>query len=240
MTQHSPAHVPVQPELRALWSAVAGGEFKLHHVNVKGINTRVLEAGSGPDTLIFLHGIAGHLEAYMRNILPHAAHFRVLAIDMLGHGFTDKPTRDYQISDYVGHLHDLLDTLGLDSVHLSGESLGGWVAARFAALCHDLGKALTPAELLPRHSGHEGRGEAPTRALCERLRVPAECRDLALLTVRFHSHIHRIRELRPDTVLRLLRECDALRRPARFDDLLAVCRCDAHGRPGHEQDAQRP
>ena len=134
MTQHSPAHVPVQPELRALWSAVAGGAFKLHHVNVKGINTRVLEAGSGPDTLIFLHGIAGHLEAYMRNILPHAAHFRVLAIDMLGHGFTDKPTRDYQISDYVGHLHDLLDTLGLDSVHLSGESLGGWVAARFAAL----------------------------------------------------------------------------------------------------------
>ena len=111
------------------------------------------------------------------------------------------------------------------------------LAARFAALCHDLGKALTPAELLPRHSGHEGRGEAPTRALCERLRVPAECRDLALLTVRFHSHIHRIRELRPDTVLRLLRECDALRRPARFDDLLAVCRCDAHGRPGHEQDA---
>ena len=134
MTQHSPAHIPVQPELRALWSAVAGGEFSLRHVNVKGIRTRILEAGNGPDTLIFLHGIAGHLEAYMRNILPHAAHFRVLAIDMLGHGFTDKPARDYQVSDYVEHLHDLLDTLGLDSVHLSGESLGGWVAARFAAL----------------------------------------------------------------------------------------------------------
>ena len=133
MTQHSPTHIPVQPELRALWSAVAGGEFSLRHVNVKGIRTRILEAGNGPDTLIFLHGIAGHLEAYMRNILPHAAHFRVLAIDMLGHGFTDKPARDYQVSDYVEHLHDLLDTLGLDSVHLSGESLGGWVAARFAA-----------------------------------------------------------------------------------------------------------
>ena len=70
MTQHSPTHIPVQPELRALWSAVAGGEFSLRHVNVKGIRTRILEAGNGPDTLIFLHGIAGHLEAYMRNILP--------------------------------------------------------------------------------------------------------------------------------------------------------------------------
>ncbi|WP_240042882.1 alpha/beta fold hydrolase [Photorhabdus luminescens] len=128
----NPQHKPTQPELRSLWSAIASGEIHLHHLDVKGIKTRVLEAGNGP-ILIFLHGIAGHLEAYMRNILPHAAHFRVLAIDMLGHGFTDKPVRSYEIIDYVEHLRDLIETLNLKKIHLSGESLGGWVAARFAA-----------------------------------------------------------------------------------------------------------
>lgn len=127
------AATAVQPELRSLWSAVAGGEVALRFIDVKGVRTRVLEAGHGPRTLILLHGISGHLEAYMRNILPHAAHFRVMAIDMLGHGFTDKPDRDYEVMDYVEHLRDLIDVLGLDKIHLSGESLGGWVAARFAA-----------------------------------------------------------------------------------------------------------
>ncbi|WP_236548170.1 alpha/beta fold hydrolase [Photorhabdus hindustanensis] len=131
-TSANPQHKPIQPELRSLWSAIASGEIHLHHLDVKGIKTRVLEAGNGP-ILIFLHGIAGHLEAYMRNILPHAAHFRVLAIDMLGHGFTDKPVRSYEIIDYVEHLRDLIETLNLKKIHLSGESLGGWVAARFAA-----------------------------------------------------------------------------------------------------------
>lgn len=122
-----------QPELRSLWSAIAGGEVTLRYVNAGGVRTRVLEAGSGPRTLILLHGIAGHLEAYMRNILPHARHFRVMAIDMLGHGFTDKPDRNYEIDDYVEHLKDFIDAIGEDKIHLSGESLGGWVAARFAA-----------------------------------------------------------------------------------------------------------
>lgn len=129
---HAHAGAANQPELRSLWSAIAGGEVKLHHIDANGVRTRVLESGSGP-VLIFLHGVSGHLEAYHRNILPHARHFRVLAIDMLGHGFTDKPARDYEIADYVEHLRDLIDALGVDKVHLSGESLGGWVAARFAA-----------------------------------------------------------------------------------------------------------
>lgn len=134
MSQHSPENnMPAQPELRSLWSAIAGGEVKLHYVNANGVNTRVLEAGKGPKVLILLHGIAGHLEAYMRNMLPHAEHFRVMAIDMLGHGFTDKPERDYEIKDYVEHLRDFIDAIGADKVHISGESMGGWVAARFAA-----------------------------------------------------------------------------------------------------------
>ncbi|WP_199231544.1 alpha/beta hydrolase [Azospirillum sp. TSO35-2] len=107
--------------------------MRLRYVDAGGVRTRVLEAGSGRRTLILLHGIAGHLEAYMRNILPHADHFRVMAIDMLGHGFTDKPDRNYEIDDYVEHLKDFIDAIGEERVHLSGESLGGWVAARFAA-----------------------------------------------------------------------------------------------------------
>ena len=134
---------PVQPELRSLWSAVQGGECALRYIDVHGVRTRCLEAGSGDDVLIFLHGIGGHLEAYQRNILPHAsAGFRVLAIDMLGHGFTDKPDRPYEIDDYIDHLLDLLEVMGLGSVYLSGESLGGWVAARFASKYPDRIKRL--------------------------------------------------------------------------------------------------
>ena len=111
------------------------------------------------------------------------------------------------------------------------------LAARFAALLHDLGKALTPADILPRHIGHEARGIAPANALCARLKVPVECRELALLAVRFHGEIHCAGELRPATIATLLEKTDALRRPQRFADLIAACACDARGRTGHENDA---
>ena len=106
---------------------------------------------------------------------------------------------------------------------------------RFAALMHDLGKARTPADILPRHIGHEPRGEAPLLALCERLRVPAECRDLARITALYHTKVHTAFQLRPDTVLGLLRDCDALRRPERFAQMLAACLADARGRLHFEQ-----
>lgn len=102
--------------------------------------------------------------------------------------------------------------------------------ARFAALMHDLGKALTPPEVLPRHIGHEPRGEKPLLALCERLRVPADCRDLARLVTLYHTKVHTAGQLRPDTVLRLFRDTDALRRPERFGQLVQVCIADARGR----------
>ena len=108
---------------------------------------------------------------------------------------------------------------------------------RFAALMHDLGKGNTPQDILPHHIGHEARGVELLHALCERLRAPSECRDLGLLAARYHGDIHRARELRPDTIVRLFQNCDAWRRPARFGQLLQVCACDAHGRTGHEHDA---
>jgi tRNA nucleotidyltransferase (CCA-adding enzyme) len=105
---------------------------------------------------------------------------------------------------------------------------------RFAALTHDLGKGTTPREQWPRHIGHEERGVELIRRLCERLRVPNDCRDLALLAARYHGEIHRAGELRPATIVKLFEHCDALRRPERFEDLLLSAACDFHGRPGYE------
>ena len=116
-----------------LWTDLAQGEFSLGYVDVKGVRTRCLSAGKrNAPPLVLLHGSGGHLETYQRNILPHAAHFQVFAVDMLGHGFTDKPDHDYEIEHYVDHLLAFCDTMGLKTFHLSGESLGGWVAARTA------------------------------------------------------------------------------------------------------------
>jgi tRNA nucleotidyltransferase (CCA-adding enzyme) len=106
----------------------------------------------------------------------------------------------------------------------------------FCALTHDLGKALTPSEELPRHVGHEHRGVAPLRALCARLKVPTEHATLAELVCREHLNAHRAFELKPATVLKLLSALDALRRPARLELFLAACEADKRGRLGHEHD----
>jgi tRNA nucleotidyltransferase (CCA-adding enzyme) len=108
------------------------------------------------------------------------------------------------------------------------------LTVRFAALTHDLGKAATSREHWPKHHGHEHKGVELVERLCGRLRVPAECRDLAVLTARYHGDVHRAEELRPATVLKLLAASDIYRRPARFEELLAACSCDYHGRSGLE------
>ena len=108
--------------------------------------------------------------------------------------------------------------------------------ARFAALTHDLGKATTPKDILPRHIGHELRGVEIIKKLSQRLHAPSECRDLALLAARYHGDIHRAADLRAETIIRLLQSTDAWRRPERFAQLLQVCASDVRGRTGHEQD----
>ena len=102
----------------------------------------------------------------------------------------------------------------------------------FAALVHDLGKALTPVDALPRHVMHEQRGIAPVVALCERLRLPAEHRELAVLCCREHLNVHRLDELKPATVHDLVARCDGFRKPARIDQLALVCEADKRGRAG--------
>jgi tRNA nucleotidyltransferase (CCA-adding enzyme) len=107
----------------------------------------------------------------------------------------------------------------------------------FCALTHDLGKALTPADTLPRHIGHEQRGVTPLRQLAARLKVPTEHAALAEAVCREHLNAHRAFELKPATVAKLLASLDALRRPARLDVFLAACMADKRGRLGHEDDA---
>lgn len=105
---------------------------------------------------------------------------------------------------------------------------------RFAVLCHDLGKALTPPEQWPRHIGHEARGVAPATALCERLRVPKAAKELALLVTAQHGRVHLALEMRPGTLLDLIESLDGLRRPERMNDALLACHADARGRLGSE------
>jgi tRNA nucleotidyltransferase (CCA-adding enzyme) len=103
---------------------------------------------------------------------------------------------------------------------------------RFAALTHDLGKATTPASILPSHYGHEARGEKLVSDLCRRLKAPNRFRELAVCCALYHGFTHRVDELRPKTVVKLLKGLDAFRRPQRLRQFLQVCEADYRGRQG--------
>ncbi|GAB3540699.1 multifunctional CCA addition/repair protein [Noviherbaspirillum agri] len=108
---------------------------------------------------------------------------------------------------------------------------------RCAALMHDLGKGATPKEEWPRHYGHEERGVKLVDQVCKRLKIPNDCRDLAVMTAREHGNVSRALELRANTIVSLLERCDAFRKPQRFADMLRASECDHHGRTGY---ADRP
>ena len=117
----------------SLWPEMATGEFVLKIANAGGVRTRYLEAGRrDAPAVVFIHGTGGHLETFNRNVFEHAEHFRVLALDMVGHGFSSKPDHPYEIRHYVKHLDDFLNAVGVARAHLHGESLGGWIAAQYA------------------------------------------------------------------------------------------------------------
>jgi tRNA nucleotidyltransferase (CCA-adding enzyme) len=106
---------------------------------------------------------------------------------------------------------------------------------RFACLTHDLGKGTTPADVLPRHTGHEERSARLLRKVCDRLRIPSECRELADVVAREHGNIHRSTDFSAAALVRLLERCDAFRKPQRFEAILLACECDARGRGGLEE-----
>jgi tRNA nucleotidyltransferase (CCA-adding enzyme) len=129
--------------------------------------------------------------------------------------------------------HPEIDTgLHMELVMQAAAGLTPQPRIRFAALMHDLGKGRTPRSQWPRHIGHEVSGARLTAAACERLRVPTDYRELAVLAARWHVLVHRALELRPRTVLELLESCDAFRRPERFRELLIACEADHRGRGG--------
>lgn len=118
----------------SIWTALAGAEFSLSRVQAGPWSTRVLQAGpAGGEPLVLAPGTGGHIEAYSRNIAFFADRgFRVIAYDYPGHGYTTHATKDLELPDYVDHLDNLLDALGITAAHVSGESLGGWVAVKYA------------------------------------------------------------------------------------------------------------
>ena len=118
--------------MTTLWSTLAGLDHSIGHVPVGGWSTRVLRCGAGPP-LILMHGTGGHLEAYARNLPALAGRYQVIAYDYPGHGWTTVTGADLEIDDYVEHLAGLMDALVVPRAHLAGESLGGWVAVKFAA-----------------------------------------------------------------------------------------------------------
>jgi tRNA nucleotidyltransferase (CCA-adding enzyme) len=108
------------------------------------------------------------------------------------------------------------------------------LSVRFAALMHDLGKGTTPADVLPRHIGHEERSVHLLKNVCKRLRVPNDCKELAQIVAKFHGKLHQAPQMRPSTLLEFLVELDAIRQPARFKDFLKACEADSRGRTGFE------
>jgi tRNA nucleotidyltransferase (CCA-adding enzyme) len=105
---------------------------------------------------------------------------------------------------------------------------------RFAALMHDLGKGTTPKEILPRHIGHEIRSVDLLNSVAKRLRVPNDCKELAVIVAKFHGKLHSVLQMKPRTLLEFLIELDAIRQPERFVDFLKACECDSRGRAGLE------
>jgi tRNA nucleotidyltransferase (CCA-adding enzyme) len=130
--------------------------------------------------------------------------------------------------------HPEIDTgLHMELVLQAAAALTPKPRIRFAALMHDLGKGRTPRSRWPKHVGHEEMGARLVEALADRLRVPTDYRDLAVLAARWHGLAHRAEDLRPRTVLALLESCDAFRRPERFRELLLACEADYRGRGGY-------
>jgi tRNA nucleotidyltransferase (CCA-adding enzyme) len=136
-----------------------------------------------------------------------------------------QPPQHHPEVDTGVHLMMVLDTCA---------RLGAPLTVRYACLGHDLGKGTTPVEVLPRHIAHEERSVKLVRAMGQRLKVPNDCRELAEIVAREHGNVHRCEGFGAAALLRLLERCDALRRPARFDEVLLACECDARGRLGLE------
>ena len=120
-------------DYQSIWTALREVEFRQGYLNAGGIRTRYVEAGpADAPVVVMLHGTGGHWETFTRNLGPFSTHFRTIAFDMVGNGFSDRPDIGYEIAVYVDHVRAVLDGLGVERASLAGTSLGSWVAAAFA------------------------------------------------------------------------------------------------------------
>jgi 2-hydroxy-6-oxonona-2,4-dienedioate hydrolase len=120
-----------------IWADFLGEPFSLAYHDAQGVRTRYVEAGEGP-AVILLHGRGGHLENWIRNIIPLSRRFHVFALDMVGHGFSAKPEMKYTIARYASHIQAFMKGKGMRRASLIGQSLGGWVAGWMAHSCPEL------------------------------------------------------------------------------------------------------
>lgn len=200
--------------------------------------------------------VAAETQALMRDMVEHGEVDHLVAERVwqeLSRGLMEqRPSRMFEVLRDCGALKRLLPEVDrlwgvpqraeyhpeIDTgVHLMmvldmSARLAAPLTVRFACLGHDLGKGTTPADVLPRHIGHEERSARLLKGVCERLRVPVDCRELADVVAREHGNIHRSETLGAAALVRLLERCDALRKPARFHEVLLACECDARGRLG--------
>jgi len=131
-------------EYESVWTHLHCTPFRLGFVDAGGVNTRYIEAGDpSASVVVMLHGTGGSWETFCKNIAAHAAHFRVLALDMVGNGFSGKPDIDYEIPVYVEHLRKFMMAMGVQKASLVGVSLGAWVAVKFASLHPEMTEKVT-------------------------------------------------------------------------------------------------
>jgi len=131
-------------EYRSVWSHLMNTPFRQGWVDVDGINTRFVQAGrEDRPAVLFIHGTGGNLECFAANLGAHAEHFNCYAIDLLGHGLTSKPEKDYQIADYIAHILGFMRVMKLQKVSIVGVSMGSWIGARFAVSHRDRLEKLT-------------------------------------------------------------------------------------------------
>lgn len=117
----------------SIWSDMTGVSFTQGYIDAGGTRTRFMSSGSSDKPLLLLiHGTGGHAEAYSRNFAAHGEYFWTVAIDLIGHGWSDKPGSGYEVADYGAHVLAVMSALGRERAHISGESLGGWVAGWLA------------------------------------------------------------------------------------------------------------
>ncbi|WP_026036683.1 multifunctional CCA addition/repair protein [Limnohabitans sp. Rim47] len=203
-----------------------------------------------PETMALMQAMVSNAE--IDHLVPERV-WQELAKGLMA----DKPSRMFQVLRECGALKVLLPDLDrlwgvpqrqqyhpeIDTgVHMMlvmdmAARLNMPLTVRVACLMHDLGKGSTPADVLPRHIGHEGRSVKLLQKVCDRLRIPSDCKELAEVVAREHGNIHRSAELGPEAVLRLLERCDAIRQAERFERVLQACECDARGRLGFEEAA---